>query len=59
MNSKESVGLLLLTDSLKENWEVVMVVELENIYFPCDFVLRTVLNLDGEITTIVEASELA
>jgi hypothetical protein len=59
LNGKETVGLLLLTNSLEENWQVVMVVELEYVYFPCNFVLGTVFNRDGEITAIVETSELA
>jgi hypothetical protein len=41
---KESVRFLLFTDALEENGKIVMVVKLKNIDFPCNFVLRAVLN---------------
>lgn len=58
LNSKESVWVLLLADSLHEDGKVMMVVKLANIDLPLDFVGRSVLNLDGEISTVVEAAEL-
>ena len=35
-----------------------MVVELANINLPLDFVGGSVLDLDGEISTVIEAAEL-
>ena len=59
LDSEESVWVLLLTDSLHEDGEVVMVVELVHLNLPRNLVGRAVLNLDGQISTIVEAAELA
>ena len=58
LNSKESVGVHLFTDAFKEDWQVVMIVELLNFDLPLDLVLRTMLNCNWEITSIVEESEL-
>jgi len=58
LTGEEAVGLLLLTDSLHEDGEVVMVVQLLHLNLPCDLVGRTVLNLDGKISAVVEAAEL-
>lgn len=58
LDGEETVGILLFTDTLEEDGEVVMVVELHDIDFPEDSVLGSVLDRDGEITTIIEASEL-
>jgi len=57
LNCKESVGVDFLTDTLKENREVMVIIELLSIDLPANFVLRTVLNGDGEITSVVEKSE--
>ncbi len=35
-----------------------MVVKLKNIDFPSNFVLRTMFNRDGEISSVIETSEL-
>ena len=59
LDSEESVWVLLLTDSLHEDGEVVMVVELVHLDLPRNLVWRAMLNLDGQISTIVEAAELA
>ena len=59
LDGEESVWVLLLTDTLEENGEVMMVVELLDLNLPVDTVLRAVLNGDGEISTVVEAAELA
>ena len=58
LNGKESVGFDLLTDTFEENREVMMVVELSDIDFPVDLVLGSVIDSDGEISSVVEASEL-
>ena len=59
MNGKESVGVLLLTDALHEDRKVMMVVEFVHLNLPCNLVGRTMLNLNGQISTIIEAAELA
>ena len=59
MDGKESVGVLLLTDALHEDGEVVMVVKFVHLNLPCDLVGHAVLNLDGQVSTVVEAAELA
>ena len=58
LNGQEAVGVDLLTDALKEDGQVVVVVELLDLNLPEDAVLRTMLNGDGEITAVVEAAEL-
>ena len=58
LDCKESVWFLLLADSLHEDGEVVMVVELVHLNLPRNLVWGAMLNLDGQISTIVEAAEL-
>lgn len=55
--SQESVWILLLTDTLKENREVVVVVKLLNFNFPVDLQLGAVLDSNREISSVVEATE--
>lgn len=57
LHREEAVGILLLTNTLEEDWQVMMVIELHNIDLPEDAVLGSVLNRDGEISTVVETSE--
>ena len=59
LHGKESVWVLLLTDALHEDGQVVMVVKLVHFNLPSDLVWGTVLNLDGQVSTVVEATELA
>ena len=59
LNREETVRLLFFANALKENGQVVMVVQLHNVNFPEDPVLWTVLNSDRQVTTIVETSEFA
>ena len=59
LDGKESVWVLLFTDAFHEDGEVVMVVELVDFNLPSNLVGGAVLNLDGQISTIVEAAELA
>jgi hypothetical protein len=42
LHRQESVGLMLLADSLKENGQVVVIVQLINSYFPLNDVLHAV-----------------
>ena len=58
LDREESIRLLLFTDSFKEDWKVVMVVKGHDIDFPEEFVLRAMIDSDGEIASIVEATEL-
>ena len=58
LDREESVWLLLLSDSFKEDWEVVMVVEGHDVDFPEEFVLWAVVDSDGEVTSVIEAAEL-
>ena len=59
MDSKESVGVLLLTDALHEDGEVMMVVKFVHLNLPCNLVGGAMFNLNGQVSTIIEAAELA
>ena len=59
LDGEESVRILLLTDALEENGEVMMVVELLDLNLPVDAVLGSVLDGNREVTAVVEAAELA
>ena len=58
LDGKESVGVNLLSNSLEEDGEVVMVVELLDLDLPVDFVLGSVVNCNWQISSVVEKSEL-
>ena len=58
LDREESVWLLLLADSFEEDGEVVVVVEGHDVDFPKEFVLRAVVDGDGEVAPVVEATEL-
>ena len=58
LDGKESVWILLFSDTLEENGEIMMVVELLNFDFPVDSVLWTMFNGNWEVTSVVESSEL-
>jgi hypothetical protein len=49
---------LLLTDTLHEDGQVVMIVKLVNFNFPGNFVGLTVLDLNWQVSTIIETTEL-
>ena len=57
LNRQETVGILLLTDSFEEDWQVVMVVQLHNIDFPENLVWWAMLDSNWQVTTIVETSK--
>ena len=57
LHSEESVWVLLFSDAFEEDWEIMMVVELLDLNFPVDLVLRTVFDGDGKISSVIEASE--
>jgi hypothetical protein len=48
---------LLLTDTFEENREVVVVVELLDLYFPVDLELGAVFDGDWKVSSVVEAAE--
>ena len=58
LDSKESVWVLLFADSLHEDGEIMMVVELVHLNLPRNLVGGAMLNLDGQVSTVVEAAEL-
>jgi hypothetical protein len=57
LDREEPVRVLLLTDALEEDGQVMVVVKLLDLYLPVDAVLGAVLNGDGEISSVVEATE--
>ena len=57
LNSKESIWVNFFSDSFKEDWQVMMIIKLLDIYFPVDFVLWTMFNGDWKISSVVEKSE--
>jgi hypothetical protein len=59
LHGEETVGVLLFTDTFEEDGQVMMVVKLHNVDLPEDSVLGSVLDGDREVSTVVEASELA
>jgi hypothetical protein len=59
LNGEETIWVLLLTDTLEENGQVVVVVKLLNLNFPIYSILRAVLNSDWKVSTIIESTELA
>jgi hypothetical protein len=44
LHGQESVWVLLFSDALEEDGQVVVVVQLLDFHFPVDFVLRAMLN---------------
>lgn len=58
LHGQEAVWVLLLTDALEEDWQVMVVVELLDLNLPVDTVLGSVLNGNGEVSAVVEAAEL-
>lgn len=58
MHGKETVWVLLLADALEENGQIMMVIELLDFNLPVDSVLGAVLDGDGKVSAVVEATEL-
>jgi len=59
VHGQESVWIHFLSDTLEEDWQVMMVIELLDLDLPINLVLWTkMLNCNGQITAIVEKSEL-
>lgn len=59
LDRKEAVGVLLFSNTLEEDGQVVMVIQLHHIDLPENFVWWSVLNSDRQIATVVETSKLA
>ena len=59
LHCEEPVWVLLLSDALEEDGQVMMVVKLLNFNLPVDLVLRAMLNGNWEIASVVESSEFA
>jgi hypothetical protein len=58
LGGKETEGFLYFTDAIKEDWQIVMVVEPLDFDLPADDVLgAAVLNGDGQIATLIKAAE--
>jgi hypothetical protein len=57
LDGQEAVRVGFLPDSFEEDWQVVMVVQLSDVHFPVDPVVTAVLNGDGQVSAVVEASE--
>ncbi len=57
LDGEEAVGILFLTDSFHENGKIMMVVKLADLDFPGNFVGGSVFNLNGHVSSVVEAAE--
>lgn len=57
LHGEEPVRVLLLADALEEDGQVVMVVQLLDLYLPVDAILGAVLDGDGEVAAVVETTE--
>ena len=58
LDGEETVGIHLFANALEENGQVVMIIELLDLNLPPNLVLRAVLDSNGEISAIVEETEL-
>jgi len=57
LHGQEAVRVLLLANALEEDGQVVVVVKLHDVDLPEDLVGGAVLDGDGQVTTVIEASE--
>ena len=57
LDGEEAVWILFLTDSFHENGKIMMVVKLVDLDLPGNFVGGSVLNLNGHVSSVVEAAE--
>ena len=57
LHGEESVRVLFLADALEEDWQVVVVVQGHDVDLPLDPVLRTVLDADRQVSSVVETAE--
>ena len=58
LDGEESVWLLLFADALKEDGEVMMVVEGHDVNLPENLVRLSMFNGNREISSVIEAAEL-
>eukprot|EP00306_Pavlova_sp_CCMP459_P009772 CAMPEP_0185191588 /NCGR_PEP_ID=MMETSP1140-20130426/15762_1 /TAXON_ID=298111 /ORGANISM="Pavlova sp., Strain CCMP459" /LENGTH=294 /DNA_ID=CAMNT_0027758297 /DNA_START=395 /DNA_END=1275 /DNA_ORIENTATION=+ len=59
LEGKELVRLLLLAQAVKEDGQVVMVVELVNVHLPADAVGPPVVHCNGKVPALVALAELS
>ena len=58
LSGEKLVGMSNLAESVKEKWEIVMEVQLLDLYLPCNLVaFGVVFQLDGKVSSFVEFSE--
>lgn len=57
LHSQESVWVLLLADTLEKDGQVMVIIELLDLNLPVNAVLRSVLNSNGEVSSVIEAAE--
>mmetsp|Transcript_85931 Transcript_85931/g.192114 ORF Transcript_85931/g.192114 Transcript_85931/m.192114 type:complete len:262 (-) Transcript_85931:297-1082(-) len=59
LHRQEAIGIFLLAATVKEDGQVVVVVELVDVHLPCDLPADGAMeDLDGEIATVIKAAEL-
>ena len=59
LDREESVWVLLLADSLAEDGKIMVVVQLLDLNLPCNSLAAGVLDVNGQISSVVEPSELS
>jgi len=57
LGGEESVWINFFKNAFEENWQVMMVIQLLNVYFPINSILWSVFNSYWQISSIVEKSE--
>jgi len=57
LDREEPIRIGLLSDSLKEDGQVVMIVKLSYINLPVDPVVSTMLDSNRQIATVIKAAE--
>lgn len=58
LDGEEPIWVNFLSDTFKENREIMMVIKLLNLDFPGNFVLWAMLDGDWQVTSVVKKSEL-
>jgi hypothetical protein len=57
LHSQKSVWVLLFSDAFEEDRQIMVVIELLDLNFPVNSVLRSVFNSNRQIPSVVESSE--
>jgi len=58
LDCKEAIGVYFLANAFKEDGKVVVEVKLHYRHFPVDSVLRSMVNCNGEVTSIIKKTEV-